>query len=416
MKMLIHSYESRLIKTFLRVLTFSLLISCFNTHPLYALATLELEGAYSANWSPDGSLMAIGGTNGLWLYHPFTNNLEFLTNEFSFQSWTLDNRIFTGFGFYNPITRHMEGKFELQPPPDIFSPAIGLSRDAKSFALLEGDYLDTIVVYNTDNGTLIRRIETHNQNAGPQIAWSPDDSQFAMLTPNRPSVLIIPNTGEPKITEYSLHLSPNYKPDQWPSRVKWSPNGKLLAIFAGSPSTIFLLDVQNGIFVDHLEGQVADTLMWSPDGALLAVSNGLDTVSVFDVRTGRVIEQYPSIHGKRQYRYFMEFSPYGGQLAITNDVGGNEAQIQSTAYFRSIGKSNAVQLFVPAPSLERLKSITQVCGLQPNIQDALNDQIDENNLQAFTDQISALTEAQIPLGCKADVLAVARILTKKAKS
>jgi len=407
-------YVSRILITLLISLSYSLSL-------VYAQSS-QLDSAYGAKWSPDGRILAISSKNGVWLYNIITGKLEQISERFSIYSWTFDNRIFTGTGFFNPVTRQIEGQFKLQQAQSTFSTPIGLSQDTKSFAMLEGNYLDTIAIYNTTNGELIRRIATNNPNAGPQIAWSPDDSRFAMLRPNKPTVLLIPNTENPNITEFSIVNSSAYQSGQFPVRLKWSPNGQLLAI-AASPSTIFILDVQNGKFVSNLEGQASALMAWSPDSTLLAVTDGAGAIGLFDVKTGATVESYHT----GGVNWDIEFSPFGGQLAVANDLEAakqNGSQVaqhaqsdiqQSGVYARSIGIDNAVQLFVPAPSHEKLQAIMQVCRVQPNVRQSLTAQITSNKLQTFANQLSTLTDTQILPGCKADLLAVTKALSATAQ-
>lgn len=392
------------------------------THEPQTIQQPQLDSAYGAAWSPDGRILAVSSHSGLWFYDFTTGTLESAPHDLAFNGWTSDNRIFTGFGFFNLLTQRIEDQFDLQRQNNIFSTSIGLSRDTKTIAVLEGAYLDTIAVYDTTRGELIRRIETGNPNAGPQIAWSPDNSHFAMLRPNKPSVLLIPNTDKPTITEYLLTSSTAYRSNQLPIHVKWSPNGQLLAIGA-APSTTFILDIQSGKFVGTLEGQAPVGMAWSPDAVFLAVADGVGTISLFDVKKASVIEHnYTS-----GYNWSIEFSPFGGQLAVANDVMaakqnrtqvGQQSQLnvqQSDVYVRSIGIDNAVQLFVPIPSLKRLKTITETCGVKPNIHQALISLINANDLTAFTKMVSALTDDQSPAGCKADLLAVAEALEAKSQ-
>ncbi|MBZ0099279.1 MAG: hypothetical protein K8F30_09350, partial [Taibaiella sp.] len=63
-----------------------------------------LEQATGVAWSLDGSILAISGSHGLWFYYVENGILEYITSEFAFNGWTTDNRIFTGKGFFNPIT------------------------------------------------------------------------------------------------------------------------------------------------------------------------------------------------------------------------------------------------------------------------------------------------------------------------
>jgi hypothetical protein len=75
----------------------------------------------------------------------------------------------------------------------------------------------------------------------------------------------------------------------------------------------------------------------------------------------------------------------------------------------------AVQIVVPAPSLEKLKMITEACNTQLTVEQLLITQINEKQLSTFTTQVNGLTNAQIPPGCKADLLAVANALMAHAQ-
>ncbi|HEX2907406.1 MAG TPA: WD40 repeat domain-containing protein [Phototrophicaceae bacterium] len=381
-----------------------------------------LNRAYSANWSPDGRILAINGNSGLWFYDIEHGTLEHITSDFAFIGWTSNNHVFTGRGFFNPITRHLEDSFELQRPQDIFSTRIGLSHDTTLYALLEGDYLDTIVIYSTETGAPIRRINTTNPNAGAVTKWSPDNTLFAMQVGNRPSVLIIPNTETPTILEYSIKNSPAYQQDQFLFRFQWSPDGDILAI-GTTQAIIFLLDVQSETFFGSLESQVPMNIAWSPDGKRLAASNMDGTITVWDVETEAILEKLQTTG----LLYDLEFSPYGGVLAIANDIekalqhnsdGSPRQLILSTnnpkLYIRSIGERNAVQLFVPAPSLQRFAEIASFCGA-PATLTAFDTQPEDSialkvQIETLLQQLADLPENAIPFGCTTDLTAILEAL------
>lgn len=69
-----------------------------------------------------------------------------------------------------------------------------------------------------------------------------------------------------------------------------------------------------------------------------------------------------------------------------------------------------VQIIVPAPSLERLRLLTERCGMADVTEGALLAQAEMSHLPAFIQQVETLNEDQIPPGCAADLIAVAQAL------
>jgi WD40 repeat protein len=157
------------------------------------------------------------------------------------------------------------------------------------------------------------------------------------------------------------------------------------------------------------EDQTLYDIGWSFDDTMLTTSSIDGSVRVWEASSGRLLESYNS--GMTQYGLDVSFSPYGGRLAYGGTLPG--ATTTSTAAMQTNPQGvtqlagGAIQIVVPAPSLERLRGIGQRCNAPQNVMRTLNT---PERLPAFVTQIRALTAAQIPPGCAADLIAVAEAL------
>ncbi|MCA0457852.1 MAG: WD40 repeat domain-containing protein [Chloroflexi bacterium] len=368
---------------------------------------VPLTKAISARWSPDGRILAIGADNGLWFYYPTTGKIDFILSDVGGGVWTDDGKLFIGTAFLDPNTLQLEEFTDYSFDPNVGG--IGYSKDFKQAAVRYGNYFENIAVYDTSNGDLIRQIKV-DRGMTTDAAWSPDETQFALTLANG-SLLIVSNSDNPVITEYPQNL--------FASRIVWSKDGRFLAIGLGQ-QTLRILDTKNKTYLGDLLGQVSYRIEWSPDGSRIAASDLDGSITIWDVSTSMVIEKYQTT----SYLWNIDFSPFGATLALAMDttskpsipIASSTANIDNTSvYIEPIQGVDAVQIVVPAPSPEKLESITQACGVQPIVEQSLTAQIDTNNLQAFTTQVSALTDTEIPPGCKADLLAVANALIAKAQ-
>jgi WD40 repeat protein len=223
------------------------------------------------------------------------------------------------------------------------------------------------------------------------LAWSPDNKRMAGAITNHTVIIWDASTGAVELTlqgHSDVVLS-----------VEWSPDGTQLAT-TGSilDNTMRLWASDTGQNTANFPADFA-TVKWSPEGHELALAEYLK-VRILDPQTGIEILNIAT----NGLGTTLVYSPYGGRLAF-----GGEAQAALGTSIQSFS-NGAVQIIVPAPSPQKLEAITQACGVQPGVQQSLTAQITTNKLQDFTAQVSALTDAQIPPGCKADLLAVAEAL------
>lgn len=125
------------------------------------------------------------------------------------------------------------------------------------------------------------------------------------------------------------------------------------------------------------------------DGRSITTITQDGSFRVWDTVTGALLIDTQTIAASRR----TEFSEFGGRLAI---VGGETIE---TSVLEN------VLILVPDPSLGRLNIIAQGC-ISPAGQRSVTFAADEAQLSAFTAQIETLSDAQIPPGCKADLLAI----------
>lgn len=290
-------------------------------------------------------------------------------------------------------------------------------------------------IYSAADGRLLREFTASTAAAWgwPYFPlWSPNGDYFVTAVSSQLAILDA-ITGQQVGANYQLDGDIN----SYINSYNWSSDGTRIAISLikrvpegtvgsfpnqGSPgqyylSSIVLLELATGTMTTLRSGlrNPASLLMWSPDDKYIAT--GLDgTLYIMDSANGNLIESLSLMPNFS----IVGWSPDGGRLmsGLYNSATYEPTSKDDTAVSLSAPRSTFVQnqldgliqIFVPAPSPEKLQAITQACGVQTSVQQSLTAQITTNKLQDFTTQVSALTDAQIPPGCKADLLAVANAL------
>lgn len=287
--------------------------------------------------------------------------------------------------------------------------------------------LDGIVIYDTHTGKLVKTVQIEGIQLGFNPLWSPDGRYFA-ATHRRNTVVVIDSNNQQKPKRYLQQE--NASP-----AIAWSHEGTQLA-FTGwaivppnTPGSHILPSgdtVRDSVYImDALTGNILKTftglpygereMIWSPDDQQLLTTDGGASIFIWNVQSGKLEASYHvlgSILG-------VNYSPFGGQVMVGLDLSfvssANRSKIFTESVFSQSFLNGAIQIFVPTPSLEKLQTITKACGMQSNIQQSLVSLIDANGLTTFTAQVSDLTDAQIPAGCKADLLAVAEALMAQSQ-
>lgn len=199
------------------------------------------------------------------------------------------------------------------------------------------------------------------------------------------------------------------------SYVDWSPDGtQIVAVEYTSraemenrvaryeiDSWVTILDANTLKEVAQITESVHNAMgpvLWSPDGQRIALLSP-DQAKIVDSVSGMVLEQYPL----PSYSFNVGWSPFGGRLALADSL------IDSPL-------SQDIQIVVPAPSPELVKTIQIECVPESIIS---NLPIAETALTVAIDATSYInavrTNPSIPVGCAADLIAVAEALQVEQK-
>lgn len=283
------------------------------------------------------------------------------------------------------------------------------STDGK-YLVSTGSWDGLTILWDMDTYKQIREVESTSwYTVG--TAFSPNDQQIAIV-------------GEDGIRVYASTNAVSNDP-LWTNNeifylgaVAWSHVGNQIAIGSQTFKSIAdpqakdyaqlsIIDASNGAIVTNIstEDDTIFGISWSPDDSLIATYSINGFIRIWDVRSGLLLQ---SFQGAATYPEKLDFSPFGGRLVYGSsfEIRGDDTQ--------PLG-DGAVQIIVPAPSTEKLQSILERCGVEASVHEPLAAQITANELEGFIADVSALTDAQMPVGCQADLLAVARALVAEIK-
>ncbi|MBA3920354.1 MAG: hypothetical protein H0X31_01070 [Nostocaceae cyanobacterium] len=348
--------------------------------------------------------------------------------------------------------------YQLDPRPGGFT-SVAWSPNNRFIAA--GGYDEAIWIIDVEAGSVVKVLYGH-QSTVSDLDWNMDGTQlvstgnwdgltilwdmttyqkvrvieatswFTLATAFSPNDQHIAVGGENGIRVYSSMSNNSEKPFWSTSEIfyvgalAWNHKGNQIAIGSESFQSIvnpknksyaqiYLLDSSNGKQLSSIATQ-DDTIFgiaWSPDDTLISTYSKNGYVKVWEANSGLLLQ---SFLGTTAYPEKLSFSPYGGRLAYGGSLpinsGSSTTLVQTNIEGTQSLAGGAVQVIVPDPSLARLQAITQNCGIQLSVQQSLTSQINTNKLQDFVTEVSALTDDQIPLGCKADLLAVADALLK----
>ncbi|MCA0457850.1 MAG: WD40 repeat domain-containing protein [Chloroflexi bacterium] len=394
---------------------------------------LSNSDVYLIEWSPDGSRVATSSFDGIRVYDTNFQLMGFFPNPLHY-GYDPDYQAFGA--FWSPDgTRLTAGAMildakTLQPvtTTKAYHSLAQWSPDGKYVSTLAIDY-NSIERYDAQTGNLDRNISFDGQHLIGLPILSSDGSRFVLNELD--AIGVTDATGK--------HLA-RYKYPYRVNALRLSPDGTRIAyqstedVPVSTPGSFpnpgntgkgtlvhaFIIDTATGKTLMQSEplNNFLAGFQWSPDGTQLSGMLGTDTMVTWDTATGQVIDSYSLPTGKMISAW--SYSPYGARLTLgVRDLQDSGAIANLTSMplsnFSQTFLDGKIQVIVPAPSAEKLESITQACSVQPSVEQLLKAQIDTNSLQAFTTEVSALTDQQIPPGCKADLLAVANALMAKAQ-
>ena len=255
------------------------------------------RGAHSLAWSPDGSLLAAGGLNGIitmWRWDRLSNSFRVGPQRLAPSAmaeafgdavevaFSPDGKQLAGFGSDGTITVYLADTG--QPKRSFNSEFAGYfswSPDSKRLAD------EFFLIHSLDTGLSVQPGETVASDAdGPAgIAWSPDGKQlagsgdgFELLLADAPPT-DQPNAGVMTVTQ-QVKLRTGSDQTSLPHlregrRVAWSPSGRWVVV-ANVPAAgkLSLYDATGGLLLTLEAGNdPLTTLAWPQDNLLITGGN-----------------------------------------------------------------------------------------------------------------------------------------------
>ncbi|MCA0454492.1 MAG: hypothetical protein LCI00_11000 [Chloroflexi bacterium] len=362
------------------------------------------------DWSPDGSILAIGGTisgeAGIHLFRDHSVIALFKTNDNVVSiEWSPDGKKIGTLVAGTPDTIQIwdvtSGDKLLTLPQERATTTLHIEWS------LNGEYLAFVRQLTlTAWGKNISELTVNNAQQIQTFAWHPKKSQIFIAGADQFIRLWDISTNS---------IVHEQKTDAFIVSLVTSPDGTKLAL-GGSNGKVQVWDLASydTLYTVQATKDAVWNLEWSLDGQTIAAVGSSYDITIWDANSGQLLDTI-----EKQTAGFLQamaISPYGGRLAYsTNPYGAGGPALTQTVFddYTEEILNGAVQIVVPAPSPEKLKSITQACKVESSLEQSLTEQIDTNNLPSFITEVSALTDEQILPGCKADLLAVANALIAK---
>jgi WD40 repeat protein len=381
-----------------------------------ATQTIFDFGPLAIEWSPDGNRIAVASAEGIRIFDANFRQINFYNDPapdpndqfaisasrwiFPYPSWSPDStRLTAGRVILDASTLQVLQTFD-------DTRGLGPWTPDGQYVLASGGGGFAIDWYDVQTGQLARQL-TFTDIYGPALELSSDNTRF-LITTSGTLRIVNASTGA-TLAEYTFPYRVKY--------AQWSPDGHRVSFVAGDTMSRPTLD--SLIVIDSATGEItfqseptSESMSfptWSSDGMRIAVRIGPRSITFWDVNSGSVIDTH--VAPENTSINAISYSPFGGRFAylVHNQEISVDTRPQSQSAFQEAYMNGAIQVIAPAPSVERLATITAACGLPARTEAALDQQA-ATDLTAFTAQVAALPDTQIPPGCRADLLAVAAAL------
>ncbi len=390
------------------------LVLCFAVLCITSMVTAQTSLPLNSNWiraivwSPDGTQIAFGTQGGI---------IQILDGSTGQRLLTLQN--------------------------DATSPIYTLNWSPDGLKLASGGFDRLVKIWDTHTGGLIQTFAGHAASVG-DLDWHPDGIHLASAAEYENPIVWDTTTGVGSRVSAGDAFTVQWSPDgnilavggqygqirlypighynyenariieglpgiAW--RMAWDESGTNLAVgitYTPESSMVQVWNVATNQLIYNFEENTSNmySIKWSPDNNFLVTASVDQTVRIWDMATGLPIEVIQT----QDPAFSVDFSPFGGRLAF-GAVSSETAGLQQDAIpvIESFA-DGAIQIVVPAPSLERLQAIQAACMTAPALATMDAQEITVDALPDYVAQIEALTDAEIPPGCAADLVAVAEAL------
>ena len=276
-----------------------------------------------------------------------------------------------------------------------------------------------IAIFDTSTGKLAQTVFDGDAILRG-IEWSPDNTKFATSFNLKDLSLIEVDTGS--VTSYNQNgsLGP----------IAWSPDstkiasavmlevkkGTLGSIESASGAVIFELyvwDVSTGQIMSYITplSEYPQILRWSPNGVEVAGGAANGGIYIWDTLKNELVDYFLSNGSILS----MDYSPFGSRLAI----GSNSYQLQYISPDRRVEPKNlpyvqsvpniGLEVFVPIATVERFAEIAASCNAPASLTQ-VDSALQTDAAQTLLTQLDAVPEGAIPVGCEADLRAIAEAI------
>ena len=283
--------------------------------PEGAIARLGKGRINEVAFSPDGSLLAVASSFGIWLYDAATSrelalllghtsdvySVSFSPDGSTLASGSRDNTV----KLWDVATRRNIATLEGHT-----SAVISVSFSPDGNTLASGSSDNTVKLWDVATRRNIATLEGHSGSVN-SVSFSPDGSTLASGSWDN-TVKLWDVATRRNIATLEAHRGSV-------SSVSFSPDGSTLASGSSHNTTVKLWDVATRRNIATLEGHTrwVYSVSFSPDGNTLASGSYDNTVKLWDVATR---QNTATLTGHTSAVYSVSFSPDGSTLATgSND-------------------------------------------------------------------------------------------------
>jgi WD40 repeat protein len=248
--------------------------------------------AESIAWSPDGETLAVGGSDGIYLYTPEFEDIAYFDDPVPVWrlAWSPDGRRIAnlGQGLNVQIRDAQTGELQSTLAQAAGTYTLAWSPDSMRLAVSSGVSTEhEINIWDMTSGSLLLTLQ--NTERMTAITWSPDGNRIAASDWGEHITVWDTTSGE-KLAQLSGPTS----------SLVWSPDGNLLA---GSGSTyqsnLLLWDMNTYEPIPRINVRgFVSAIAWNPDGTELAGASSNNTIKIWDLSSGellRSIDTHPDI-------------------------------------------------------------------------------------------------------------------------